>query len=248
MPFPDEVFRHTPALKGRIRPPDQSRMRLSYARFEELDKQAIAENRPPGWRMSHEAREANRQQVLAGRLDRDLWVFAYGSLIWDPAVHVNEFRVAMLPGWRRRFCLTITGSRGTLERPGLMAALDEGGVCEGVAFRIPGEIVDRETEVMWMREMFAGSYEPTFVPVSTPQGDIEALTFVADRSNERYLPDLSLAEAAAIIAHAEGYNGPNFEYLDLLCAHLAELGLNDSEMAELHRLAAAVRDQAGSQT
>lgn len=243
MPFPDDVFRHVPALKGRITPPDESRMRLTYARFDELDAQAIAENVPPGWRMDHEAREANRQKVMAGRLDRDLWVFAYGSLIWDPAVYVDEFRFATLLGWRRRFCLRIMGSRGTVDRPGLMAALDEGGVCEGVVFRIPGEIVDRETETMWMREMFAGSYRPKFLRVSTPQGDLEALTFVIDRDNERYVPDLPLAEAAAIIAHAKGNNGRNFEYLESLCGYLADLGLKDPEMSELHRLAAAVLER-----
>ena len=103
MPFPDEVFQHAPALKGRIKPPDQSRMRLTYARFEELDALALSEGWPPGWRMDHEAREENRRKVLAGRLDRDLWVFGYGSLIWDPAVYVTEIRLATLRGWRRRF-------------------------------------------------------------------------------------------------------------------------------------------------
>jgi len=247
VPFPDEVFRNAPALKGRIMPPDQSRMRLTYARFDELDAQAIAENRPPGWRLSHEAREENRREVLAGRLDRDLWVFAYGSLIWDPAVYVDEIRLATLQGWHRRFCLSITGSRGTIERPGLMAALDEGGICEGVTFRIAGQIVDRETETLWMREMFAGSYMPKFVRVATPQGEIEALTFVIDRTNERYVPDLPLVEAATVIANASGHNGTNFEYLDSLCAHLAELGLSDPELSKLHGLAAQTLGQANYQ-
>ena len=247
MPFADEVFRHTPTLKGRIKPPAKSRMRLSYARFDELDAQAEAENWPPGWRMGHEAREANRRRVLEGRLHDDLWVFAYGSLIWDPAVYVTEIRLATLPGWRRRFCMRVTGSRGTVDRPGLMAALDEGGVCQGVAFRVAAEIVDRETEIMWMREMFTGSYKPAFFRVGTPQGDIEALAFVMDRTNERYIPDLPLADAAAIIARAQGSNGPNFEYLDTLCAHLAELGLEDPEMTELHRLTAALVDRPASQ-
>jgi len=137
MPFPDDVFQYAPALKGRIKPPDESRMRITYARFEELDEQAISENWPPGWRMSHEAREENRHKVLAGRLDRDLWVFGYGSLIWDPAVYVNQIRLATLRGWRRRFCLRIMGSRGTPERPGLMAALDEGAFARGLLSALP---------------------------------------------------------------------------------------------------------------
>lgn len=246
MPFPDAVFRHAPALKGRIVPPAKSLLRLTYERFDELDAQALAEGWPPGWRMEHEAREANRREVLAGRLDQDLWVFGYGSLIWDPAVYLDEIRLATLDGWHRRFCMLIHGGRGTIANPGLMAALDKGGVCEGVAFRIPGEIVDEESEIMWMREMFGGSYRPEFQTVSTPQGEIEALAFVIDPDHDRYIRNMSLADAAKIIAHAEGRNGTNFEYLESLQTHLACLGLEDAEMAELHRLAEEMRGPAGA--
>lgn len=234
MPFPDHVFRHTPALRGLITSPDTSELRFGYDRFDELDVQAAQEGWPPGWRMDHDEREANRQAVLAGRLDRDLWVFAYGSLIWDPAVHVDEYRFASLPGWRRSFCMKLEGGRGTHDHPGLMAALDTGGHCDGVAFRIPGALVARETEFMWLREMFSGSYRPTFVTVDTPQGPLEALTFVMDPDNERYVPDLPEDVAARMIATAQGSLGPNFDYLDALIRHLDELGLDDTDMRRLH--------------
>ena len=118
-------------------------MRFGQDRYDELDEQARAEGWPPGWRMEHDDREANRQAVLAGRMDRDLWVFAYGSLIWDPAVHVEEYRYGTLPGWRRRFCMLLEGGRASHDRPGLMAALDQGGHCDGVVFRIAAPLVDR---------------------------------------------------------------------------------------------------------
>ena len=136
MPFPEHVFQHTPALRGLITPPDCSEMRFGLERFAELDQQAEEEGWPAGWRMDHDDREANRQAVLAGRWDQDLWVFAYGSLIWDPAVYVEEYRRGVLSGWRRSFCMLLEGGRGSHDRPGLMAALDEGGHCDGVVFRI----------------------------------------------------------------------------------------------------------------
>lgn len=241
MPFPDHVFRHTPALKGRITPPDQSGVRFDYDRFEELDAQAVVEGWPEGWRMTHEAREANRKAVLDGRLDRDLWVFAYGSLIWDPAVYVDEYRYAVLSGWHRSFCMKLEGGRGSYECPGLMAALDEGGQCDGVVFRIAGGLVEAETEKMWMREMFSGAYRPIFVPAQTPQGPVEALTFVMDRANPRYVPDLPDRQAAEMIARATGRLGDNFDYLDNLIRHLDELGIRDDAMHDLHALAAAAR-------
>ena len=209
-------------------------MRFGQDRYDELDEQARAEGWPPGWRMEHDDREANRQAVLAGRMDRDLWVFAYGSLIWDPAVHVEEYRYGTLPGWRRRFCMLLEGGRASHDRPGLMAALDQGGHCDGVVFRIAAPLVDRETEFMWRREMFSGAYRPTFLTATTPQGPVEALAFLMDRDNRRYRPHLSEDEAARMIARAEGGLGPNFDYLDSLVRHLNDLGIADDDMHQLH--------------
>ncbi|MEM8977279.1 MAG: gamma-glutamylcyclotransferase [Pseudomonadota bacterium] len=233
MPFPDHVFRHAPALRGRITPPDTSEMRFGYERFAELDEQALEEGWPPGWRMDHEDREANRQETLAGRLKTDLWVFAYGSLIWDPAVHVAEYRRGLLQGWHRSFCMRLEGGRGSHGCPGLMAALDEGGQCDGVVFRIAAGLVDQETKFLWHREMFAGAYEPRFLEVDTPQGSVEALVFVMDRSNRRFMPHLDQEEAAKMIAVAEGVLGSNFDYLHSLVDHLNELGIEDRELRRL---------------
>lgn len=241
MPFAPHVFRHTPALRGLITPPDASEMRFGLDRFAELDIQAAEEGWPPGWRMEHDAREANRQAVLSERMTRDLWVFAYGSLIWDPAVQVDEYRYGSLPGWQRRFCMRLEGGRGTHACPGLMAALDEGGHCDGVVIRIAAPLVDQETRFMWHREMFAGAYCPVFLQVTTPQGPVEALTFVMNRDNHRYMPDVPEDEAAGMIARAEGGLGPNFDYLDSLVRHLDELGIEDVDIHRLHARAHALR-------
>ncbi|MGI9475249.1 MAG: gamma-glutamylcyclotransferase [Hyphomicrobiaceae bacterium] len=246
MSFAHDVFRHLPALRKLIIAPEKSTMRLSDERFAELDAQAQAESWPPGWRMEHDAREANRHAVLSGRLDRDLWVFAYGSLIWDPAVKVGEFLPGSLAGWRRRFCMRLEGGRATRDRPGLMAALDEGGHCDGVVFRIPAALVDQETNYMWRREMFAGAYRPIFQEIATPQGSVKALVFVIEQSNRRYVPGIPKYEAARIIATAEGDLGPNFDYLELLVRNLDELGIKDDDMRQLHVLAAEYRGKLAS--
>ncbi len=241
MPFPEYVFRHTPALKGLITPPGVSDLRFGQDRFAELDEQAAAEGWPPGWRMDHTAREDNRQAVLSGRWGQDLWVFAYGSLIWDPAVYVEEYRRGRLMGWRRKFCMRLEGGRATHAQPGLMAALDEGGQCDGLVFRVAADLVDQETRFMWRREMFAGTYCPVFLDVETPQGPVEALAFVMDRTNSRYMPQLTNDTAARMIAVAEGPRGSNFDYLQSLITHLAELGIRDKDMQDLHARASRHR-------
>jgi cation transport protein ChaC len=244
MTLTDTAFRHVPSLKDRITPVAASQVRLSYSRFEELDLQAREEGWPEGWRMDHHAREANRRAVMSGRLNRDLWVFAYGSLIWDPAIYFDEIRRASLTGWSRRFCMRLFGGRGSYETPGLMAALDTGGACESLVFRIPAQLVEHETELLWMREMFSGTYRPAFMEVETPQGPVEALTFLIERENERYAPELSDEETARIIATASGGLGENFDYLDSLARHLQELGIEDRHIFDLHEMCRKLRARA----
>ncbi|MGA8769356.1 MAG: gamma-glutamylcyclotransferase, partial [Rhodomicrobium sp.] len=119
MPLSPHAFVHVPMLTGKIIEPENSSFRISLASFEEWDRRAAAAGNP-GWRRSHEDREATRRAALAGRLDADLWVFAYGSLMWDPAILIVEIRRATLAGFHRRFCLKITIGRGSRKAPSLM--------------------------------------------------------------------------------------------------------------------------------
>jgi glutathione-specific gamma-glutamylcyclotransferase len=231
MPLPPEAFRHLPALAGKIVEPENSFFRLSRERLVELDRLARESGYPANWRLSDEEREATRRQALAGR-SGDLWIFAYGSLMWDPAVHVVEIRTAALEGYHRRFCLKSQIGRGSTDRPALMAGLDHGGECHGLALRIPADHVEGETEILWMREMVAGSYVPTFVPVETPQGPLEALTFVINRESSRYCaPDLE--ESARLIATGRGARGTSLEYLVNVADRLQLVGLSDPSIDTL---------------
>jgi cation transport protein ChaC len=165
-----------------------------------------------------------------------LWVFGYGSLIWDPGFRAAEARLARLPGWHRSFCMWSVHYRGTAEEPGLVLALDEddAAACHGVAFRVSeGE----EAEVIGAlraREMISYAYLERTLPVTLDDGTrVEAVTYVINRAHAQYAGALTLAEQAAIIARAAGVRGPNRDYLEATVAHLAALGIADADLAAL---------------
>ena len=233
MLLPPEAFLHVPALAGKVIAPERSFFRISRDWHAEIDRIARENGYPENWRLSDEEREATRAQVLA-RKGKDLWVFAYGSLMWDPGIHIVEIRVANLTGFHRRFCLKSRLGRGSAANPAVMAALDCGGDCQGLALRIPAAHVERETDILWRREMLSGSYVPTFVTVETPQGDIEdAVTFVINHQCDRYV-QLDVEETARLIATGRGARGTCLEYLENLAERLDLLGLEDRAIRELH--------------
>ncbi len=84
----------------------------------------------------------------------DLWVFGYGSLMWNPGFAHAEARPARLYGYHRAFCLYSEHYRGTEARPGLVLGLDRGGSCRGRAFRVPAHDADAAMEYLIAREMY----------------------------------------------------------------------------------------------
>jgi glutathione-specific gamma-glutamylcyclotransferase len=155
--------------------------------------------------------------------------------MWDPAIHVAEIRRPALQGYHRRFCLKIKIGRGSPEFPSLMLALDAGGECQGLAFRVPAQLVDRETEILWMPEMISEGYAPVFAPAETPQGSIDALAFIMDRSCSGYV-DLTGAEAATTIARGRSVLGMNLEYFDNMAEKVAVLGITDEVFEKIRSL------------
>ena len=166
-------------------------------------------------------------------MTRDLWVFGYGSLIWNPAFDHEEARPALLRGWHRRFCLKLLLGRGTPECPGLMLALDRGGACKGVALRIQADKIREELHILWLREMYGGAYDARWVSVQAGGEQFRAITFVINRAHPRYLGALSPQCAAAMIASGCGVLGTCREYLENTVTHLAALGLEDAGLARI---------------
>ncbi|MEZ5738368.1 MAG: gamma-glutamylcyclotransferase [Burkholderiaceae bacterium] len=226
-------------LRGRIVDPEQSRFRcLDYDAMDDAMRRAGLGD---DWRRSHEAREATRVAALARHGPGDLWVFAYGSLMWDPAIRFVEARPASVTGFHRRFCIQSLMGRGSPEQPGLMAGLDAGGHCQGIAYRIAAAQVEHETRVLWSREMITPTYLPTYAQTHTPGGLVSAITFVVDRSQEKYRAALDDEQTARMIARGEGVFGRNIDYLNDLVRQMRALGIVDEPLFALHALANRLR-------
>lgn len=173
-----------------------------------------------------------------------LWVFGYGSLIWEPGFAVAERRIARLDGWHRSFCMRSVHHRGTAEAPGLVLALDraEGAWCDGVAFRVPAGDEAAVMAYLRERELISSAYlEQRHTVGFSGGGEVQAVAFVVDRTHAQYCGGLSPEEQARIIARAAGGRGANRDYLWNTARHLADLGLADPD---LDWLAARVRELA----
>lgn len=189
---------------------------------------------------------ACRGRALAGHPPgQDLWLFAYGSLIWNPAFHFAERQLGRIWGHHRRFCLWTHLGRGTLERPGLMLGLDRGGSCHGLFYRIAGDLVDDELTLVWRREMITAAYRPTWVQGSTAAGPVRALAFTINRGHPRYAGKLDEASVVDALALAEGPLGRCCEYLFNTHDHLRQLAIHDPQLT---RLCALVRERRAAPT
>jgi len=216
---------------------DQIPERLAITREALADGSLLALVRavlPPGTVRSDVEIAGSLSQALASHDPAaDLWVFGYGSLMWNPAFIFAQRQVGTVHGWHRRFCLWIDRGRGSPERPGLMLALDRGGTCRGVAFRIPAPEVRSDLLMVWRREMFGTVYLSRWVRVHWAGTTIRAITFVANRESPRYAGKLSDDEAAVHISHAVGPLGSCRSYLENTISHLRELGIRDAGLQRI---------------
>jgi cation transport protein ChaC len=159
-----------------------------------------------------------------------MWVFGYGSLLWNPGFEVAESVIGTLPDYARSFCMRSIHHRGTVADPGLVLALDHqlGEACEGVALRVvPGQ----ETETLAYlreRELISSAYVEKKLSVQLSDGrEVTAVVYVIDEAHVQYCGGLPLEEQAQIMARAVGGMGPNTEYLYNTAEHLLSVGLHD---------------------
>ena len=181
--------------------------------------------------MSDEERVQQIEAMLQSAPDPGrIWVFGYGSLIWNPAFHYAERRTARVHGYHRQFCLWARVGRGSPDRPGLMLGLEPGGSCHGVVYRLAPEQVNSELDVLWRREMNSLAYRPVWLAARTPGGIEHAITFAVNRDHERYIADLDLGETARYLASGAGPLGRCCDYLFETVAHLRSLGMRDRHL------------------
>lgn len=169
-----------------------------------------------------------------------LWVFGYGSLIWNPDFPVAQAVVARLDGWHRSFCMRSIHHRGTEAEPGLVLALDraEGAHCDGVAFQVAEGAEAGTLATLRERELISSAYLEVRLPVTLATGgEVETLAYVIDPAHVQYCGGLALEEQAGIIAQAVGGRGPNRDYLWNTADHLESLGIADADLRWLsHRV------------
>jgi len=191
--------------------------------------------------LSEEAREKSRAETIAQHVPgQDLWVFGYGSLMWNPAVHVDESLPGRIEGFHRSFCMRLMFGRGMPDNPGLMLCLVPGGECWGVAHRIARDHVESESKILWMREMLSGAYVPTWVDIDLGNRHVRGVTFVINTAHPRYLPNLDVEEKARRIARAEGHLGTNRDYLFRTVAALEGAGVRDHYLDDIQRRVTAL--------
>ncbi|PMS36339.1 cation transport protein ChaC [Trinickia symbiotica] len=164
----------------------------------------------------------------------DLWLFGYGSLIWNPGMPVAESVRARVNGYHRGLYLWSRVNRGTPEQPGLVLALDRGGSCTGVAFRLTGETAMPHLQALWQREMPMGSYRPQWLPCRLVDGRcVPALAFVMRRDVPTYTGKLPDAVVKAVFGCARGRYGTTLDYVSRTVQALRESGMPDRALEAL---------------
>jgi cation transport protein ChaC len=185
-------------------------------------------------RLSEEALERSLDEALAGREpEAPLWIFAYGSLMWNPGLVFVAKRIGTVYGFHRNFCLWSRINRGTPERPGLVLTLERGGSCRGLAFRLAGSTSRDELRRLWRREMSLGSYHPRWVDCHAGAQRFPVLAFIVNRACSGYAGKLPLDAMVQSLATARGKFGSSAEYLFQTQAALESHGIRDAHVKRL---------------
>lgn len=174
---------------------------------------------------------------------RDIWVFAYGSLLWRPGFAWREARPALLRGHHRSLCVLSWHWRGTPEKPGLVVGLDRGGSCLGRAYRVGEDEAGEVIAALDARELVSEIYLPRWLPVETREGRVSAYAYVVRRNHEQYAGRLADAEAARLVVQGRGEGGAALDYLRETVSELDRLGL---PAGPLHRVLALAEAEATS--
>lgn len=185
--------------------------------------------------LSTEQRTASLQRFLLDKPTKGpLWVFGYGSLMWNPLLDYDRVEIASLQGWSRDFCLSLIAGRGSADSPGRMLALVEGGETTGLAFKLCCESWESELALLWKREMLTGCYRPLWQSLTLENGEaIEALVFVANPQHSLFKAEESIVCKARTIANAQGPLGKNITYLQEMIATFQRYGIREPKMIAL---------------
>lgn len=173
---------------------------------------------------------------------QDLWIFGYGSLMWNPGFPYAESVAGLVHGYHRSLCVLSTLYRGTPDNPGLVLGLDQGGSCCGQTFRVTAEHVSTTVTYLDEREQVSKVYCPRFVEVKLSDGRcVQGYTFVVRHEHEQYV-HLSTTEQARLVAHGAGARGTALDYLASTIEHIDALGIKDTPLHQVLAEAKALQN------
>ena len=186
----------------------------------------------------HPTLKPHKEAIRPALPEGDLWIFAYGSLMWNPGFSYVEQHPALLHGFHRALCVWSHVHRGTPKHPGMVLGLDRGGSCRGYAFRIAAADKTAITEYLYAREMPTTIYRATLHPIrlQDQQQPVSALTFVVDNDHQQYAGKSNAEHFARQIHRASGISGSSREYLYNTLQHLQELGIRDQHLDKIAKL------------
>jgi cation transport protein ChaC len=164
------------------------------------------------------------------------WIFAYGSLMWNPSFTWDVRHIATIRGYHRSFRLWSRINRGTPENPGLVLTLECGGSCRGMVYRIDPDLVQEQMQLIWKREMLYGSYRPRWLNCTVGDETIRALCFTVNRRCSGYAGNIPEEVMVEAIASAAGRYGPAYDYLFRTIETLHEHGIRDTRVEHLAQL------------
>ncbi len=157
-----------------------------------------------------------------------LWVFGYGSLIWNPGFPFIERLPARVFGYHRTLCVYSHVHRGTRDAPGLVLGLDRGGSCKGVAFQVEARHREETLNYLRARELVTNVYHEAHLEVRFDSGRrTHAVTYVVDKLHAQYAGRLSLPRQLELIRQGRGQSGLNRDYVLATADHLRDLKIKD---------------------
>ena len=176
--------------------------------------------------------------IKENNINKSLWIFGYGSLIWNPQLNYTNQQAITIKGLQRHFCIRSVIGYGTSECPGVMLAVEEKNqtTCTGIAYKIEKSDLQDVLYCYWQREMRVDVYTPKIVECTLDGKTAQLLTIVANEKSQLYMSELTLEQQARMIVAGKGILGDNVTYLKNLISHLEQRGIEDNYLSQLQRV------------
>ena len=185
---------------------------------------------------TEELLNARRNIIPDEGIGEDIYIFAYGSLLWNPTVDYEEECLAKIYGFHRSFCMKTNLGRGSFKKPGLMLGLDRGGSCRGSALKLKKSEAIKNIDILFRREMVTGAYKPKLLKTILEDGKkVKSLAFTVDKKHKNYFQNKAIQTKASMISNAHGFLGTCEEYFSNTLQSLSELDIVDSEMIAISK-------------